>query len=85
MPSTLQDELSWYPPMIIHPLNNMTYSLVKRKKASQLAVMLATPSHAIESVTNPDKKLRVGKNIAWGPCMAARVIKSHSPRQNFTE
>ena len=28
----------------------MTYSQVKRKKASQLAVMLATPSHAIESV-----------------------------------
>ncbi len=38
--------------MIIHPLNNMTYSQVKRKKASQLAVMLATPSHAIESVEN---------------------------------
>ncbi len=37
--------------MIIHPLNNMTYSQVKRKKASQLAVMLATTSHAIESVT----------------------------------
>ncbi len=33
-----------------YPLNNMTYRLVKRKKASQLAVMLATPSHAIESV-----------------------------------
>ncbi len=32
-----------------HPPNSMTYSLVKRKKASQLAVMLATPSHAIES------------------------------------
>ncbi len=28
----------------------MIYSQVKRKKASQLAVMLATPSHAIESV-----------------------------------
>ena len=28
----------------------MTYSLVKRKKARQLAVMLATPSPAIESV-----------------------------------
>ncbi len=47
---SLQDKLSWYPPMIIHPLNNMTYRPVKRKKASQLAVMLATPSHAIESV-----------------------------------
>ena len=33
----------------LHPLNNMTYRLVKRKKASQVAVMLATPSHAIES------------------------------------
>ena len=35
----------------------MTYSPVKRKKASQLAVMLATPSgnppsHAIESIPN---------------------------------
>ncbi len=53
LPSTLPDQLSWHRPMIIHPLNNMTYSLVKRKKASQLAVMLATPSHAIESVWPP--------------------------------
>ena len=47
---TLQDQLSWFPPMIIHPLSNMAYSPVKRKKASQLVVMLATPSHAIENV-----------------------------------
>ncbi len=38
------------PPMIIHPLNNMTYRPAKIKKASQLAVMLATRSHANESV-----------------------------------
>ena len=38
------------PEDVSYRLNNMTYSLIKRKKASQLAVMMATPSHAIESV-----------------------------------
>ena len=38
--------------MCNHLLNNMTYSLVKGKKASQLVVILASPSHAIESVIN---------------------------------